>query len=265
VRMLARVYNYSTAQTVQDLRVRFDAVAYDSATNTEIGPRRILGRTSISKIAPRQMKNASFNWSTSGFGPASGTGLVTYRIYVVLDPGNTIDEIYETEPAGTVDPGQNNEGWSMVSVAAPAAQRQAAALVAVQPSGSSDSQANAKVDGVMAVGEQSGASAHGIAVATLGEALPVRIHVSSPRGDSSSHRLLVFAQPPGQPDRREVVAGKLIQGIDSQAGAYVWAEWIPKQVGDVELLAVLVESALEQEEVPAEARLMVHVVRPATN
>jgi hypothetical protein len=262
VRLLARVYNYSTAQTVQDLNVRFDAIAYDAANDTEVGPRKVLGRTTIGNLAPRQMKGASFNWSTSGFGPTSGTGLAYYRVYVVLDPRNTIDEVYETEPAGTVDPGQNNEGWCTVGVAAPGAEGEAAAVRAFQPSASTEDEVRAKVDGVMALDTQTGAPAYRMAVATLGETLPVRIHVSSSRDNSSNHRLLVYVQPQGQPDQCEVVAGKLIQGIDAQSGTYVWADWVPKQEGDFELLAVLVETALEQDAVPANARLMIHVVRP---
>jgi hypothetical protein len=79
--------------------------------------------------------SAAIVWDTAGFGPSTAGGSRQYRIYVVLDLENTIDEIYDTEdPNQTyrwvdingqprnlqvgIDPGQNNEGFGLATIVA---------------------------------------------------------------------------------------------------------------------------------------------------
>ena len=87
-------------------------------------------------LDPLGMTPAVLEWDTTGFGSTQSGVLASYRIYIVLGPENTIDEIYETDTTGLgansstctdpvtlgsapCNPGQNNEGWGLISIAAP--------------------------------------------------------------------------------------------------------------------------------------------------
>src|SRR6185295_16201867 len=85
VRIEARVYNYSTAQPANDVRVRFQVVGYDDATDSEIpfttctngpdeevlrGGRCTIGQTVVN-LNPLAVKTAAIDWDTTGFGPLS--------------------------------------------------------------------------------------------------------------------------------------------------------------------------------------------------
>lgn len=250
VRLLARVYNYSTAKTAQDLLVRFEAVGYDAASNQEVGKRKIIGQTKIANLAPQQMKTASINWDTQGFGPKTLRGKANYRIYVVLDPNNTIRETYDTEATKTKNPGQNNEGWGSISIASAQAPQSS-------PFASSDSQFSALttaanqpesfgIHALEAIDSISGLLMEGTVTAKLGEPLAIRVHVTSPEDDTRNHPMLVLAKDLLSDKKPEVIAGKTLQGIDGDQGSYVWLEWTPTQTGYVELQAMLTGQALMQ-------------------
>jgi hypothetical protein len=265
VRLLVQVYNYSTAKLAQKVWVRFEAVQYNTNTNREIGHRMRLGETTLAQILPRQMRAASLNWDTTGFGPASGRGRVTYRIYVVLDPKNTIKEIYETEPAGGFDPGQNNEGWGpTLTVAAPATARmvqQTPGSRRAAATGDLDS-ATVQVEAVAALDALSGELSEGLVYARRGEPLQVRVHLRSTDSDLSAYHLLVFAAGELLPrDRQgEVIAGLTVPGVDAIEGAYVWLEWIPTTLGDTELRAVLAEAFNTRRPLQDQPTLTVRVI-----
>jgi hypothetical protein len=211
------------------------------------------------------MKTASFNWTTTGFGPASGRGLARYRIYVVLDPRNTINEIYERERAGVINPGQNNEGWGSITIAArPPATAPLAALTADHAIAVETTLADAEtlteprplvparvlttaqetpaqVEAIEAMDARTGTLTDRLVVAYRGEPLQVRVHVTSTQSDPSNHHLLVFAADARQSRQPEIIAGKVMQGIDAEEGAYVWFEWTPITMQNIELQAVLME------------------------
>ena len=271
VRLYARIYNYSTAKAAQNVVVRFLAAAYDSVDNREIGPRRRIGQTRIGTLAPRQMKPAAIVWDTSGFGPAFGTGSASYRIYVVLDPANTIDEIYESERRGTVDPGQNNEGWGTVSVAAPDSPAQSAAIAATSSSAPVITVADTSniphlvVDGLMAKDAQTGLLTGEPVFARAGEPLEMRVHVAGARDDGRHRRLLVLTRDTGRGTPPQVVAGVTVPGVSGGEGAYLWVDWTPPETGDFELSAVLADRALESDGTASPVRLSVSVLAPETS
>jgi hypothetical protein len=118
VRIEPRIYNYSTAQTATGIDVEFQAIRYDSSTNSEMcdspinaaagkttglvcprSARVSIGRTTVNRLNPLQFTCASgyddpavtgcatsafLNWDTTNFGPEYGT--YDYRVYVVLNP-----------------------------------------------------------------------------------------------------------------------------------------------------------------------------------
>jgi hypothetical protein len=287
VRLLARVYNYSTARTATNVTVRFQAVRYNAANNREVGARRTLGETVIANLSPRQMKTASFNWNTTGFGPASGRGLARYRVYVVLDPDNTINEIYESERARVIDPGQNNEGWGAITIAArPPATASLAALtgdhdVAIQtkqvatetlvaPMSFAPTQVVTtaqevlvQVEAIEAVDARTNTLTERLVVAYRGEPLQVRVHVTSTQSDPSDYHLLVFAADARRSHEPEVIAGKAVQGVDAEEGAYVWFEWTPMTLENIEFQAVLAEQLHASPQAKDRGTLTVRVVERA--
>src|SRR6202012_5424155 len=126
-----RVYNYSTAETAYDTIVEFQAIAYNSAADSEVcdspinsaankktglvcprSARTPIGRVTIKQLKPLQFTCISgyddpastgcapsvfINWDTTRFG--AGVGTLEYRVYVVLNPDKPVtDEIYGLEP-----------------------------------------------------------------------------------------------------------------------------------------------------------------------
>jgi hypothetical protein len=147
----ARVYNYSISGTPANFTVQFSVIPYDSTSDNEIcaniptsgkggrvcpasartpigsGTTQPSGGTSIFTLSGRDNTKAYLVWNTQGFGPQS-PGFSEYRVYVDL-VSNT-PELYPPEAPCTavpcednfsneqnIDPGQNNEGWSQISVA----------------------------------------------------------------------------------------------------------------------------------------------------
>ena len=114
MRVEANVYNYSTAVEINNLKVRFDVINYDSDSTRDqvhLVPRRrnspaadgpLHGRRSVRRPArPAPDGARRVTWDTTGFGPAVAGQSSDYRVYVVLDPENAIDETYETEDPNT--------------------------------------------------------------------------------------------------------------------------------------------------------------------
>ena len=130
VRIEPRIYNYSTAKTATGIDVEFQAIRYDSYTNSEMcdspinaaagkttglvcprSARVTIGRTTVNRLNPLQFTCASgyddpavtgcapsafLNWDTTNFGPEFGT--YDYRVYVVLNPNKPQgQEIYGLE------------------------------------------------------------------------------------------------------------------------------------------------------------------------
>ena len=141
VRIETRIYNYSTAQAANGVTVRFEVIGYNDLSDTEVpftacpagtalhAGRCIIGDTLVS-LPPLGMERVAITWDTRGFGPQGSGTAKEYRIYVVIDPEHELDEIYEddsaggatctdpTSPSGTTvcDPGQNNEGFGIITI-----------------------------------------------------------------------------------------------------------------------------------------------------
>lgn len=262
VRIEARVYNYSTAQAANNVTVRFEVIGYNDQSDAEVpfsacpagalvhGGRCAIGETLVS-LAPLAMQRVAITWDTRGFGPPTAGGAKEYRIYVVVDPDNAIDEIYEddtaggedctdpTNPSRTVpcDPGQNNEGYGVITIAAAPLPR--AALQAAAQDAAPD--VRLRDDALAAIDAEDGRLRSGTVRADVDAPLRLRVHVLTDASDVRQYNLLVFD---GDPDAgAEVIAGKLLQGVDAADGRYVWLEWTPRQEGTFTLHAQLLEQA----------------------
>ncbi|HEV8711398.1 MAG TPA: hypothetical protein VGX03_01045, partial [Candidatus Binatia bacterium] len=276
VRIETRVYNYSTAKLVNKVKVRFQVVGYDDATDTEepftscpagtllSGGRCTIGEVDLDNLHPLAMRTAAVTWDTTGFGPVSPGGAKEYRIYVVLDPNDTINEIYETDSVGgascidptnpaseiNCNPGQNNEGYGVITIAyasvALAQNNEAEGLTKTRDAPLPRARrrplhvdVRLRKNAIAAVDAKQGTLHTDEVDAYRNRPLRIRVHVVSNLSDTEYYHLLVYKDNPRR--GRELIADKLLQGVDADDGTYVWLEWTPTELGKVTLSARLLE------------------------
>jgi hypothetical protein len=236
------VYNYSVTQSVPaGVQVCYDASPYDPSTNTENASLRFrIGCTTLPLMSPRQITTASIPWNTKD---ASHASVQIYRIYVVLDPDNRVDEKYETETAASqtysdpvtrvyVDPGQNNEGFSYATVVA---------AVATNPGGlKPQAHVGMAKDAIVAVNLR-GKLVDGNVRAYLGRPLQLRITINSDKPSNEYSTLLLYD---GDPDKGGVlIGGKQI--FSGQVSNSAWFDWIPTTRGQHRLFAKVLQSVFD--------------------
>jgi hypothetical protein len=270
VRVDARVYNYSTGQPFTNLSVQFQAIPYDATSDTETSfdscpggltltnqGRCIVGQTTIPSLQPLQMTNAVVTWNTTGFGPSPQLPSQMYRIYVVLDPNDTIDEIYESEDPHQsyqwvdvngqshdlqgIDPGQNNEGYGYATVAV--APSRAAGFTASQPRSalaSPGAGANAYLtsDSLAIRDIRNGELRSDAAQVRLFQSARLRLTLRSDKNHREFNHVLVYD---GNPSQGGVLIADKIVHSGNPNGAHVWVDWIPLRPGRHELFAKVVK------------------------
>ncbi len=130
VRLEARVYNESTAVKANNTTVQFQIIPYDSDNDNETcdapvnaglaggqlcpaSARTVIGQTTIGKLGPLQFtclsgtddpgitgcnpQSVFINWDTTQYGPPAGSSATnSYRVYVVLIPGDA-KELYGSD------------------------------------------------------------------------------------------------------------------------------------------------------------------------
>lgn len=235
VRLVARVYNFSTNQPVYNVRVRFQAVKYDSGTDLESGPRITIGDAIIPSLGAPDMKEASVIWNTAGFGPGFNPSQ-QYKIYVVVDPNHQINSIHQPEPAGTVDPCQNKEGYGVVTVANPGQ----AGIAGSQPVnahlGSPTMQPISSHFALQRDAILSGGSSlkSAVKVVPLGQTVRLGFKVFASRPAQRDSDLLVFD---GDPRAGHGIADA--QVFADQRGNTAWVDWTASTPGLHRITAVL--------------------------
>jgi Dockerin type I domain/FG-GAP-like repeat len=275
----ARVYNYSISSTPASFTVQFSVIPYDSNLNNEVCPnipttgsgrvcpasaRTVIGSGNTSPdgngngtftLNARENTKAYLVWDTTKFGPQSA-GFNEYRVYVDL-VSNT-DELYPPEPPcmavpcednftneNIVDPGQNNEGWSLISVA----KRQLGG-----PLGGSSSAAS-PTHGTLGTASTNRGSATPVALTAAKDAtarapkrpkpllayllqpLPLRVTVFSSELSHLHGHVFIFDGKPGDP-KSTTIAIKSLHGVTPE-GTSSWFAWTPKTKGLHHLYAVI--------------------------
>lgn len=137
----ARVYNLALnvpESVATGVLVRFEAQeVMFKGSDMEIGPRMIVGETTIDSIPGQENRWAQVTWDTTDLGPCFRSDPSrTYRIYVIVDPDDTIagetHELFDRDSNPLLDPdtmqpldayqgrtlemGQNNLGWFSFSI-----------------------------------------------------------------------------------------------------------------------------------------------------
>jgi hypothetical protein len=93
VNVCARVYNFSLSQPTGDFDIWWEYVPFDTVGHKEVGERKIIAGYSI-HLDPMEMKEYWHEWDTTGLSVMSEGD--AYRLYVILDPHNEVNEKYWT-------------------------------------------------------------------------------------------------------------------------------------------------------------------------
>jgi hypothetical protein len=270
----ARVYSYSISTTPASFTVQFSVIPYNSTTNNEIcanipttgnggrvcpasarkfigiGTTQPGGGTSNFSLNGRENSYAYLVWDTSGFGPATA-GANEYRVYI--DLVSQTPELHPPETPCTalpcednfsnqtnVDPGQNNEGWGLVSVA----KRSEGGPL-------SGSRSVDATQGSLDTGDANGTATQAFAstdmaaarrryrrpkprVAFLFQPLSLRLTAFSSEHSNLHGHVSIFD---GEPSRGNTIAIRTLRGV-SPDGTYLWFTWTPKEKGLHHLYAV---------------------------
>ena len=224
IRLEVDVNNYSVGQGLSNLPILFEAATYDSLSNTD-GPRFPLQCEPTSTLQlnlnPLEYKRAVCVWDTTGFGPEIPGTVQTYRIWVTLDPNDEIQEIYE----GTVGPGQNNEGWAIMSIAHSEETYLIPTRTTSLPQGGDVSLApgalaeDAPEEGAMAL-QVEGTLESPLVRVTSGQRTPLRVCVKTNQTQTGNHHLLIYDGLPENGGR--LLADELLAGIDQGGDTCTW-------------------------------------------
>ncbi len=249
VRLETRVYNYSTLKGVgldygtAPLTVRFEYVEVNGTQ--EVGARTPIGTTTVSSIAPRGMETAAVNWTIPTF--TDGSLSKNYRVYVVLDPDNTIpNEKYETESvasrtyckancantANYIDPGQNNEGFRQLTVTS---------FPPTNPRFSTPGDVHLKSDALAAITPQGKLKTKNVQ-AYLGLPLQIRVQIDTDQPGADYQHLLLYD---GDPNAGGTLITDVAAYTGNPDGNEVWIEWIPTDLGPHRLYAKILEGPMD--------------------
>jgi hypothetical protein len=264
VRLSAQVYNYSTAVAFSDCEVKFSAVKFNPSDQTESGPRLPIGITHVS-LEPRGNTAAQVIWDTTRFGPATGSKSQAYRIYVQLNSNGAIDEIYPPEdpnkeygpglPKG-LDPGQNDEGFGLATVMAPAIGTPTTQALAT-PSTQTAVHLYLGSQPLKAGGPTGFTADAGLLVEQVGARVPLRVQVCASRPTRDIADVLVFD---GAPANGKVIAWKRVPVADGTQCDYAWFEWVPSVRGDHTLMTKVLQDQDDPQPGQNQASLKVEVV-----
>jgi hypothetical protein len=236
IRVEADVYNYSVAQSFAGLDVSFQAVAYNSATNQEIGDPVALncGPGSITSLSldPRARKRAVCVWDTKNFGPTVPGAIQYYRVSLTLDPDNHINEIYDV----TVGPGQNNQGWGLVAIAHPELTYRTPTPTVAAPNG-----ADVRlISGSLAI-MVNGQLTTGFAQVVREQRTPLRVCVDSDQTQTGFYHVLIWSVDSA--NRGTLIGNKMLPGVDKSGSSCTWIpEFRLEQEGRVNVYAEVLET-----------------------
>lgn len=235
VRLEVDVHNYSVGRGVQALPVRFEAAQLNDTMNQEVSRVPVTcgaGSTLLLTLDPLESASAVCVWDTAGFGPGIPGSELYYRIYVTLDPEDEIEEIYE----GTVGPGQNNEGWSLLSVADPELTFAVPTPTEKNPLGADVSMAEA----ALAI-QVSGKMETEFARVVASQLTPLRVCVDTDQTQTGNHHVQIYDGDPSEGG--VLIADKLIPGINEDGGTCVWVpDFRFQEPGDHTLFARVLET-----------------------
>jgi hypothetical protein len=252
-----QVLNYSTGQPVNNLGVQFQLIGYDDDTGQELpftscpggSPPTALGRCVVASATVDSLDalgqgTAQAIWDTTSWGSGGTCTPTYYRMYVVLDPANAIQETYDTQNTATsypyfdpnsaqtrqlqgIFPGQNNEGWSEVSVTQPSNNGGDCGLGT-----SADISLGGAVEDPRATATSAKRRRHTLPRTTkrlrLGRPAYLRFDVRSNYRHHGARTLLIYDRNPRRKGVR-LLARRVV--LPARSHHYVRVQWIPRRAG----------------------------------
>lgn len=242
------VHNYSLVDLTAPLDVSFYAVPVDTRNADVTGSPISLGSTNWTGGIPAQgeVTISSPNWSAIA---GTGGALQQYRVFAVLDPGNTINEVHgwagngsNTCPTSSVqggtpliDPmtggtstlecGQNNQGYGLVTVGG-----------TPTPSGPANVSLNG---GAIRAGNADAVELNdstAVPAVQTGTRLTGYVDVRADSDSTEGQTVLVYD---GKPTDGKLIASTTIHGVDAQNGGSASFNWTPEEPGLHELHQVI--------------------------
>ena len=260
VQVEARVYNYSLdPKPIKYLDVQYEIANLDTSTGINEIPftscpnsdllllpngRCKISNSYIRNLGPQAFTNTSVVWNTAGFGGTAPGASQSYLLFVVLDKSNIIDEIYDSEAPGTTDYGQNNEGWSIVTVMAPGTQAasgsksEAVSAVAAEEANSEIEAARDLSMGSDSLGARdtaTGALRFNQAQVRAGQPISVRVGAGTDRVGGRKCQVTVYDGDPKAGGK--VLAIKNVLPVKDRQATYGWFDWVPTEPGTHTLYA----------------------------
>ncbi|MFH1420116.1 MAG: hypothetical protein ABII12_17730 [Planctomycetota bacterium] len=263
-----------------------DGLDIEGFVGAMLVPHVDVGEDELDPGAPENMRYARVVWDTTDFGPTSGTGLRSWLIYATLDPLNEIpNETHELEdrygdplrdylgqpidplpggaPGTYLEKGQNNTGWTSVSVAPPHVEAppvcEAAGGRGAPRSGSGRPDVYLAPRSLVVVDPATGAETVGEAEVYANEPVTCRLVISSDMTCLRNCMLEVYEDSPGK--ARRLLVRRTIMGIDAANGAYEYFTWQPIRADTYTLVAEVVEPLDDQNPGNATATLEINVAR----
>lgn len=246
LRIVVRVHNYSFIGFA-GLEVKFEAVAYDWISDTDVGPTVTLdctaGSRTILTIDPQTWDEAICVFDTTPFTPETPGALEDYRVYVTLDPDDRLPEIYE----GTVGPGQNNYGWGTFTIAHPEDTFMLPTSTATVPNGADISLLE---DGIAI--EVNGVLETGLVRVVEDQVVPIRVCAATDQTQTGYHHVYVWELDLFT-NEQTLIGDKLMHGVDVDGDSCVWIrDYMPRSEGAKVIRAEVLES--HKDPVPGNAQ-----------
>ena len=214
LRLEVEVHNYSLTQELSSLPILFEAVALNSdfsAKGSAVPLSCEAGSILLLNLNPLEHKTAVCVWDTTGFGPGVPGLLTEYQILVTLDPDNQIQELYE----GTVGPGQNNQGYGLVSVADPLLTFMVPTPTAEVPQG-----ADVHMDETAIALQVDGQFQSDVARVVVNQLVQLRVCVTTNQTQTGNLNILIYD---GNPlEGADLLANNVMLGVDANGGTCTW-------------------------------------------
>lgn len=240
------MHNYSL-KAADAAAVRFYAVPVSDDGLDVSGPPTLIGTTSTPALDAQGMATI-YSPTWTAVGPSSGPGMQNYRIFVVLDPDDTLNEIHPLTgqaacPADStddglplVDPmtgktetlscGQNNQGYGEITVMSGGLQ-------------GGHGQGRVSLNGSsLHLGGHNlrPPSSGGTPQVVVGQRVQGLVHAKATANNSRLSQVFVYD---GAPSKGELIAHAKLAGADGSTGGYAAYTWQPTTPGRHVLYQVL--------------------------
>ena len=271
----ARIYNFSTGVATGAFDVRFDIVMVNTREGIELpSTRETLATVRMESLEPLAMQEAATVWDTTGYSDTRDPDTndydpaLAYRVYVVVDPGNEIDnEVHDWKDearageAGWADSqGRlyhgNNEGyWPAGTGDGHLVVHNGIFVNAAGAQQYQDEGFDAFLgEESLSIEVQSALQASGEINIYQGQTYRLRAHLQASNTHGHYRHIFFYLKHPEAAE--QVHAMVTVRGM--REDTYIWTDWKPEETGRYEIWADFPEDY--NDPIPGNARAKLEVV-----